>query len=88
LEVLPLNENSNDFVFDNELLVQAVYFKFKIGELSCPTKYFKDASVINFNKSMKYGVGVLATLIKYILAKLYFKRFAIFSTEGQKLQNK
>jgi glycosyltransferase involved in cell wall biosynthesis len=88
LEVLPLNENSNDFVFDNEILVQAVYFKFKIGELSCPTRYFKDASIINFNKSVEYGFGVLATLIKYILAKLYIKKFAIFSTEGQKLQNK
>lgn len=88
LEILPLNENSNDFVFDNEILVQAVYFEFKIGELSCPTRYFKDASVINFKKSVKYGFGVLATLIKYILTKLYFKKFAIFSAEGQKLEIK
>lgn len=88
LEILPLNENSNDFVFDNEILVQAVYFEFKIGELSCPTRYFKDASVINFKKSVKYGFGVLATLIKYLLTKLYFKKFAIFSTEGQKLEIK
>ena len=88
LETLPLNENSNDFVFDNEILVQAVYFEFKIGELSCPTRYFKDASVINFRKSVNYGFGVLATLMKYILTKLYLKKFAIFSTEGQKLEIK
>jgi len=88
LEILPLDENSNDFLFDNEILVQAVYFGFKIGELSCPTRYFKDASVINFRKSVKYGFGVLATLIKYILAKLYFRKFAIFSTEGRQLEIK
>jgi glycosyltransferase involved in cell wall biosynthesis len=88
LETLPLNENSDDFVFDNEMLVQAVFFGFKIGELSCPTRYFKDASSINFRRSVKYGFGVIATLIKYILSRLTLKRFTIFGSEGRKLQDK
>ncbi len=53
LETLPLGENSDDFVFDSEMLAQAVYFGFTIGELSCPTKYFKEASSINFRRSVK-----------------------------------
>jgi glycosyltransferase involved in cell wall biosynthesis len=64
LETLPLEENSDDFVFDSEILVQSVYFGFKIGELSCPTRYFKEASSINFQRSVKYGFGVLASIIK------------------------
>jgi len=70
LETLPLEKNSNDFVFDNEMLVQAVYFGFKIGEISCPTKYFKDASSINFVRSLKYGLGVLSTSAKYLFQKV------------------
>jgi glycosyltransferase involved in cell wall biosynthesis len=85
LETLPLNENSDDFVFDNEMLVQAVFFGFKIGELSCPTRYFKEASSINFRRSVKYGFGVIATLMKYILSRLSLKRFAIFSSKGRRL---
>jgi hypothetical protein len=69
LETLPLKRNSDDFVFDNEMLAQSIYFGFKIGEISCPTKYFADASSINFSGSVKYGVGVLATALKYRLAK-------------------
>jgi glycosyltransferase involved in cell wall biosynthesis len=88
LETLPLNENSDDFVFDNEMLVQAVYFDFKIGELSCPTRYFKEASTINFRRSVIYGFGVITTLAKYILCRTSLKRYAIFSAEGQKLQNR
>ena len=88
LETLPLNENSDDFVFDSEMLVQAVYFGFRIGELSCPTRYFKEASSVNFRRSVKYGFGVLATLIKYILTRLSVKRFVIFSSEGRKLRDK
>jgi glycosyltransferase involved in cell wall biosynthesis len=86
LETLPLNENSNDFVFDNEMLVQAVYFDFRIGELSCPTRYMKEASSINFRRSVKYGFGIIATLIKYILTRLSLKRFSIFSSQGRKLR--
>ena len=53
-------ENSDDFVFDNQMIAQAVMFGFRIGEISCPTKYFKDASSINFKRSVQYGLGVLA----------------------------
>ena len=81
LETLPLKKNSDDFVFDNEMLAQSIYFGFKIGEISCPTKYFPDASSINFSRSVKYGVGVLATALKYRLAKSGIKNFVIFTRE-------
>lgn len=86
LETLPLKNNSNDFVFDNEVIAQAVYYGFRIGEISCPTRYFKDASSINFSRSVKYGFGVLATSAKYSLARLGIK-FAIFNSAegGEKL---
>ena len=85
LETLPLEENSDDFVFDSEMLVQAVYFGFRIGELSCPTRYFKEASSINFIRSVKYGFGVLASIIKYLLSRFGIKRYRIFSSKGAKL---
>ena len=78
LETLPLEENSDDFVFDNEMLAQAVYFGFKIGEISCPARYFEDASSINFLRSLKYGLGVLLTSVKYLFHKLGIKDFRIF----------
>lgn len=84
LETLPLEENSDDFVFDNEMLVQAIYFGFRIGEISCPTRYFEDASSINFTKSIKYGVSVIATSAKYLLQKIGIKS-VIFDSEGRKL---
>jgi glycosyltransferase involved in cell wall biosynthesis len=84
LETLPLEENSDDFVFDNEMLAQAVYFGFKIGEVSCPTKYFKDASSINFRRSVKYGLGVLSTSGKYVLQKAGVGNFKIFVSAGNK----
>src|ERR1700691_1168127 len=61
LLTLPLLENSDDFVFDNQMVAQAVMFGFAIGEISCPTRYFKEASSINFKRSLKYGLGVLGT---------------------------
>src|SRR5438128_994195 len=70
LRALPLLENSDDFVFDNEMLAQCIYFKFRIGEISCPTKYFEEASSINFGGSVRYGFGVLATTIKLVLQRL------------------
>ena len=70
LETLPLNENSNDFVFDNEMLAQIIYFGYNIGEISCPTKYFNEASSIRFKKSMIYGFGVLTTALKFRLHKM------------------
>lgn len=85
LETLPLEENSNDFVFDNEMLVQAVYFGFRIGELSCPTRYSPEASSINLNASIKYGFGVLATTMKFLLCKMGMGKFRIFDREGRRL---
>lgn len=76
LEQLPLDENSDDFIFDNEMLVQAIYFGYRIGEISCPTRYFHEASSINFSKSVKYGLGVIWTTVKYILARYRIKRFS------------
>src|SRR6202048_427283 len=58
---LPLLENSDDFVFDNQMLAQCVHFGFRIGEVSCPKKYFEEASLMHFRRSVKYGFGVLAT---------------------------
>jgi len=82
---LPLLENSDDFVFDNEILTQAVYFGLRIGEVSCPTKYFEEASSISFTRSVRYGFGVLATSMKYALQKMGLARFRIFSARGRKL---
>jgi glycosyltransferase involved in cell wall biosynthesis len=65
LETLPILANSDDFLFDNQMLTQAAAFNFRIGEISCPTKYFPEASSINFARSVKYGFGVLATSLEY-----------------------
>ena len=67
LEKLPLNANSDDFVFDNQMIAQMVWFDFRVGELSCPTKYFKEASSINFRRSVIYGLGVLGTALLFRL---------------------
>lgn len=85
LETLPLEENSDDFVFDNEMLAQAVYFQFEIGEISCPAKYFDDASSIGFTRSIRYGFGVLATSGKYVLQKLGLGAWPLFSAKSRKL---
>ena len=69
LETLPLAANSDDFVFDNQMLVQAHAFGQRIGEISCPTKYFPEASEINFRRSVVYGFGVLGTALAYRLWK-------------------
>ncbi len=83
LETLPLEANSDDFVFDNEMLAQAVYFGFRIGEISCPTRYFEDASSINFRRSVKYGFGVLATSWKFLLQKWGIMKSPIFKKKGK-----
>jgi glycosyltransferase involved in cell wall biosynthesis len=86
LEKLPLGENSDDFVFDNEMLGQITYAGYIIGEVTCPTKYFKEASSINFSRSMKYGMGVLGVSIKYRFNKWRISKSAIFDFEkGKKL---
>ena len=81
LEILPLDKNSDKFVFDNEMLAQAVHFGFKIGEISCPTKYFQDASSINFSRSVTYGLGVLGTTLKFFLHKIGVWKFGIITTD-------
>src|SRR3954447_20590525 len=78
LEALPLEQNSDDFVFDNEMLAQAVMFNFRIGEVSCPTKYFKEASSINFRRSVRYGLGVLGVTVKFFLHKLGVVKSRLF----------
>src|ERR1700685_677273 len=78
LAQLPLLENSDDFVFDNEMLAQCIYFGYRIGEVSCPTKYFAEASSINFSRSVKYGFGVLGTTLKCRLQKLGVARYRLF----------
>ncbi|MGO9127392.1 MAG: glycosyltransferase family 2 protein [Terriglobales bacterium] len=82
---LPLLENSDDFVFDNQMLAQCVHFGFRIGEVSCPTKYFEEASSINFSRSVKYGFGVLATTLQFALQKAGVMHFRIFSGKGRRL---
>jgi glycosyltransferase involved in cell wall biosynthesis len=79
LEKLPLEHNSNDFVFDNQMLAQIVWFGFHIGELTCPTKYFEDASSINFRRSVTYGLGVLKTSLQFRLNKLGLSSSPIFT---------
>jgi len=83
---LPLLENSDDFVFDNQMLAQCVHFGFRIGEVSCPTKYFAEASSINFRRSVTYGFGVLATTLQFALQRSGLMSFRIFSQEGRKLE--
>lgn len=85
LAQLPLEENSNDFVFDNEMLAQAIYFEYRIGEISCPARYFAEASSINFSRSVQYGLGVLAICIKFRLQKMSLCKFRIFNFAGRKL---
>jgi glycosyltransferase involved in cell wall biosynthesis len=79
LERLPLEQNSNDFVFDNQMLAQIVWFRYRIGELTCPTRYFEDASSINFRRSVTYGLGVLKTSLRFRLQKWGLLSSPIFS---------
>lgn len=79
LERLPLDRNSDDFVFDNQMLAQIIWFGYRIGELSCPTKYFEDASSINFRRSVIYGLGVLKTSVQFRLKRWGLLSPSIFS---------
>jgi len=85
LTELPLLENSDDFVFDNQMLVQCVHFGFRIGEVSCPTKYFEEASSINFRRSVKYGFGVVGTSLQFVLQRIGLLHLRRFSDKGRKL---
>src|SRR6266851_4277601 len=86
LTELPLLENSDDFVFDNQMLAQCVYFGFRIGEVSCPTKYFEEASSINFRRSVQYGLGVLETTLQFALQRAGIIHTPIFSEKGKTLE--
>lgn len=78
LENLPLDKNSNDFVFDNEMLSQIIYAGFRVGEISCPTRYSTESSSINFRRSLTYGVGVLRTSVSFRLACWGWDRGTVF----------
>jgi glycosyltransferase involved in cell wall biosynthesis len=78
LEKLPLERNSDDFVFDNQMLAQIVWFGYTIAEVSCPTKYFAEASSINFRRSVRYGLGCLKTAMCFRLARAGMIRSSLF----------
>ena len=78
LERIPFNENSDDFVFDNEVLSQITYAGYEIGEVTCPTKYFEEASSINFSRSMTYGIGCMILSVKFRIQKMGLMKFRVF----------
>ena len=78
LETVPLERNSNDFLFDNQIISQILYAGFRVGEITCPAKYFPEASSINFSRSLKYGLGCLITAFQFRLSKWGLGRFIIF----------
>lgn len=79
LEKINYEENSDDFVFDNQMLAQIFFAGYEIAEITCPTKYFKEASSINFRRSVKYGLGVLKTSFQYFFQKIGISKYDIFS---------
>jgi glycosyltransferase involved in cell wall biosynthesis len=85
LETLPLLEASDDFVFDNQMLAQTIAFGFSIGEISCPTKYFAEASSISFRRSVVYGMGVLGTSLRYRLHRWGLRRDRLFEPQARRL---
>lgn len=86
LTSLPLEANTDDFVFDNEMLAQVIFFDHRIGEISCPTRYFAEASSISFSRSVKYGLGVLLTSVAFRLQKMRLWKFRIFDREAGDLR--
>jgi len=82
LEKINYEVNSDDFVFDNQMLAQIFYAGFEIAEITCPTKYFDDASSINFKRSMKYGIGVLFTSLSYRLQKWKLAKYKYFTSKS------
>ncbi len=78
LQKIDFENDSDDFVFDNEILAQLCYKKARIGEISCPAKYFEEASSINFSRSITYGLGVLRVSVSYFLQKMKWFRFSLF----------
>lgn len=78
LESVPFEANSDDFVFDNQIIGQAIYFGFSVGEMSCPTRYFPEASSINLARSLSYGLGVLRTTAALCLQRMGLLRLDMF----------
>lgn len=78
LKTINFNENSDDFVFDNEMLSQIIYADFQIGEVTCPTKYFEEASSINFQRSVKYGLGVIRVSWMHFFQRIGLGRFGLY----------
>ncbi len=85
LSGLPLLENSDDFIFDNQMLAQVFYFGYRVGEITCPSIYTKESSSINFRRSVVYGLGVLSTAFKYMMQKRSLGRYPIFDKNGKKI---
>lgn len=85
LTTLPLLENSDDFVFDNQMLAQIILFGYRIAEISCPTRYFEEASSINFRRSVIYGLGVLKTAVMGFLERRGIIRCKLFDRSGRGL---
>lgn len=82
---LPILENSDDFIFDNEILLQTFYFGYRVGEISSPSSYTKESSSISFRRSVIYGFSVLLTALKYLLCKYSLAKFPIFDKSGRKI---
>jgi hypothetical protein len=85
LSRIPLLENSDDFVFDNQMIAQVVHGGFRVGEISCPTRYMAESSSVNFRRSCVYGLGVLWTAISFRACKIGFWRSRIFREDGRRL---
>jgi glycosyltransferase involved in cell wall biosynthesis len=85
LEQLPLEENSDDFVFDAQMLAQCLYFGFRVGEVSCPTRYEPESSSINFKRSVVYGLGVLGVTAQFRLERMGLGHSVLFSKDGRRL---
>lgn len=83
---LPLEENGDDFIFDNQMLAQAIYFGFSIAEITCPTVYGPESSSISLRRSLRYGLGVLRTSLLFRLARMRLARPRIFRPDGRKLE--
>ena len=78
LEKIPYHKNSDDFVFDSQFLIQAVYFGFKIGDLPVPCRYMREASSINLSRSILYGMGTVKVVLQFLLQKLHLMKFSLF----------
>ena len=85
LETIPLLENSDDFVFDNQVLAQILYWGFEVGEVSCPAAYFPEASSITFRRSVSYGIGCLGTAGQFFVQRRGWRSYAIFAEAGRRI---